>query len=71
MNRDPHTEADHPGRLRGGLSHGRSAALGGAEPVIKRWYEALRPQLAPLGWSVAGGLVGAGIGLLAVTLWSR
>lgn len=37
--------------------------------MIKRCWKALRPHLAPLGWSLGSGLVGAGIGLLVAMLW--
>jgi hypothetical protein len=37
--------------------------------LIKKWYAALRPHLKPLGWSVASGLIGSGIGLLVAILW--
>lgn len=39
--------------------------------MIKKWYEAVRPHLSRFGWSVAAGLLGAGIGLVAATLWGR
>ncbi|WNM31316.1 hypothetical protein RKE30_13325 [Streptomyces sp. Li-HN-5-11] len=37
--------------------------------TVKRLYAAVRPHLAPLGWSIISGLIGGGIGLLFATLW--
>lgn len=37
--------------------------------MIKRWYKAAQPRLGPIAWAALGGLTGAGIGLMAATLW--
>jgi hypothetical protein len=39
--------------------------------LIKRWYTALQKRAGEIGWSIAGGVIGAGIGLLFVTLYLR
>jgi hypothetical protein len=39
--------------------------------LIKRWYTALQGRAGEVGWSIAGGVVGAAIGLLFVTLWLK
>lgn len=53
------------GRPRGGLCHEWGAALA----VLKRLYQALKERRARLAWAVAEGVIGAGIGLGAVSLW--
>ncbi|MGW2169182.1 hypothetical protein ACWC1C_01465 [Streptomyces sp. NPDC001705] len=37
--------------------------------LVKRWRTALRENAGHIGWSIAGGAIGAGIGLMAVTLY--
>lgn len=39
--------------------------------LIKRAVKALKERRASLGWSVASGLLGSGIGLLVATLWAH
>jgi hypothetical protein len=39
--------------------------------VIKKWGAALRERSGELGWSVVGGLIGGGVGLLFAMLWTR
>ncbi|CAL9366974.1 hypothetical protein [Streptomyces sp. enrichment culture] len=39
--------------------------------LVKRACAALRENAGRIGWSIAGGVIGAAIGLLAVTLWLK
>jgi hypothetical protein len=69
MTRDrpqPPSESDHRGRLHGGLRHVRGAAL-----VVKHKADSWKSHLTSFGWSVASGVVGSGIGLLAAALYLR
>jgi hypothetical protein len=68
MSRDQTPEADHPGRLRGGLRHVRGAVL---VELIKSAARALKEHRGRLGWSAASGLLGSGIGLLVAMLWAH
>lgn len=38
---------------------------------LKRLWLALRERAGEIVWSITGGVIGAGIGLLFVTLWLR
>lgn len=38
---------------------------------LKRCWAALKERRSDLAWSIVSGLLGAGIGLLAVTLWGH
>lgn len=38
---------------------------------MKRWFTAHKGRFKRVGWAVAEGLIGVGIGLMAITLYLR
>ncbi|AXG81120.1 hypothetical protein [Streptomyces paludis] len=57
------TNMKPPGRLLGGLLYARGR--------LSDWLDLHGPALRNIGWSAAGGVIGAAIGLLFVTAWLR
>lgn len=60
----PPSKARHRGRPRGGLRHEWGSPL-----AMRQWFT--KERLESASWSLFGGLIGGGVGLLFSIMWLR